>query len=137
MVDKVLQPVARAQAKSRILIALFGMPMGIMALEQAQTLPERQRLTREAVILPMLREAAVMWVEYAGPAIEAKMQRDADRGPLYEEADELLRFLLYGQAPAAPGPEAAPVWEDPDQGAAYAQQQATPGGFGGFMAPAP
>jgi hypothetical protein len=132
--DKVLQPLARAQAKSRILLALFGMPLGIIGLEQAQTLPERQRLVREAMILPMLRECAVMWVEFAGDKLKEKAERDAARGPLYEEADELLAFLLYGQAPADPpagawtGP-AAEAWGDEDQAADAAQQAATPGGF--------
>jgi hypothetical protein len=142
VVDRVLQPVARAQAKSRVLVALFGMPMGILALEQAQTLPDRQRLAREAIIVPMLREAAVMWVEYAGDAITRKAERDAARGPMYEEADALLRHLIYGEPlgvpdPGEPGPEWAAAPAPEDQAARAAQQQATPGGFGGFMAPAP
>jgi hypothetical protein len=131
-VDKVLQPLARAQAKSRILLALFGMPLGIIGLEQAQTLPERQRLVREAMILPMLRECAVMWVEFAGDKLKEKAERDAARGPLYEEADELLAFLLYGQAPADPGTGAAAAWapaSEEDQAATDAQHAATPGGF--------
>ena len=136
LVDKVAQPLARAQAKTRILTALFGMPLGILALEQAQTLPEKQRLTREALIVPMLRECAVMWIEYAGPAIQRKMERDAERGPLYEEADELLRFLLYGPA-ADPGPGDGQAWAGgEDQAAADAQKQATPG-FMGFAAGPP
>jgi hypothetical protein len=145
-VDRVvLQKAARAQDKTRILAALFGMPAGIIMLEQAQSLPERQRLTREAIILRGLRECAVMWVEFAGDKLKEKAARDAQRGPLYEEADELLRFLLYG-TPVAQGAgtaqDVADAWaaatsSPGDQAAADAQAQATPGGFGGFMAPPP
>jgi hypothetical protein len=145
LVDKALQPIARAQAKSRILVALLGMPLGIAALEGAQLLPEQQRIAREAVVLPMIREAAVMWVEIAGDKIKEKAERDAQRGPLYEEADELLRYLLYGE-PLGGQPETEPgagqAWAaattaPEDQAAARAQHEATPGYMGGFMAPPP
>lgn len=137
-VDKVLQPLARAQAKSRILIALFGMPLGILGLEQAQTLPERQRQVREAMILPMLRECAVMWVEFAGDKLKQKAERDAARGPLYEEADELLAFLLYGQAPTGQATGHAGDWPAPDEDDQAAEQaQRGPDGFMTYHPPAP
>lgn len=154
LVDRGLQPLARAQAKSRVLLALFGMPLGIIGLEQAQTLPPRQRALREAVILPTLRECAVMWIEFAGDKLAEKADRDAKRGPLYEEADELIKFLLYGQPPGDGVPGAQQVDEhvhlpgDPpcpgcgwgmytpdDQAAAHAQRAATPG-FMGFASAA-
>jgi hypothetical protein len=131
--DRALQPLARAQAKGSILVALFGMPLGVLALEQAQTLPDKQRATREAIILPMLREAAVTWVEFAGPAIKRKMDRDAERGPLYEEADALLAYLFYGE-PAQAEPSPGEGLGEEDQAAAAAQHQAAPG-FMGFGAP--
>lgn len=136
--DKPLQVAARAQAKLRIGSAIIGMPLGIIALERAQALPEKQRVMREAVILPMLREAAVMWVEFAGEAIKRKAERDAQRGPLYEEADLLLRHLLYGdpldaETVAEPGPAGyAPPPAAEDQAAAWAQHHAAPGFMGGL-----
>lgn len=132
LADRVLQPVARAQLKANVLGALLGMPVGVVLLEQAQTLPEGPRAMREGLILAGMRECAVVLAEFMAEDMSARMEREAERETRYAEADAMLQFILYGVTPAAAG-EPAPE----DQAAAAAQQEATPGAFGGFMAPPP
>jgi hypothetical protein len=145
-VDRPLQYVARAQAKANLAAALLGMPVGIIMLEHAQTLPDRQRLLREAVILPALRECAVSYIEIAGDKLLERAKRDAERAPLYDQADAIIAHLLYGaplgddlgaagQAAGDPGAWAAAVADEQDQAAGQAQAEAAPGAYSGFMAP--
>src|SRR5262249_23017245 len=126
---------ARAQAKGRVAAALLGMPLGVIMLEHAQTLPDRQRLMREAVIVPGLRECVVQYIEIAGDKLVEKMKRDAERGPMYEQADRIIAHLWRG-APLDPAdaPAPGPVWPgatEPEPG----DQAGAPGGPPGWRAP--
>jgi hypothetical protein len=137
VIDRVLQPVARLQAAGSVLGALLGLPAGVLMLEQAQTIANPQaRAVREGLILGGMRECAVILAEFIEEDMADRIQREADRETRYAEADQMLQFILFGVQPGqAEDQSGAPL--DEDQAAANVQQQATPGGFGGFMAPPP
>jgi hypothetical protein len=100
--DRALQPIARAEAKSEKVLALFGPPMIVAALQAAQGLPDEQRALREAFLIPMLRESMVLCVDVAGDKMAAKAERDAERGPAYQEADRLIAMMFAPPTPAGP-----------------------------------
>jgi len=119
VVDRVLQPVARAEEKGRKTLALIGPPVIVAALEHAQTLPDQQRQMREAVLVPMLRESMVLWVEVAGDKVEEKARRDQELGPTYERVDELLAMIF--------APPTVPSGTSEDGQAATVQAEAMAG----------
>lgn len=120
--DRILQPLARAEEKGKKILALAGPPMIVLALEQAQQLDDAQRMAREAFLIPMLREALVLWGDVAGDKLEEQMARAAERGPSYERADELMALIF---APPTAGPATSPpAPEDEDDAAAEAQHMA-------------
>jgi hypothetical protein len=102
VVDRVLQPVARAEDKGKKVAALALPPLCVLGLEMAQQLPDRERMTREAFLIPILRESMVLWLDVAGDKVEAKAQRDAERGPIYEQVDGLLA-MIFNPPTAPPG----------------------------------
>lgn len=110
MADRILQPLARAEEKSKKVLALAGPPMIVAALEASQGLPDDQRLMREAILVPMLRECMVLWVDIAGDKVTEKARRDAEMGPVYEQVDELLAMIF-----SPPPPPQASVVDDEDQ----------------------
>jgi hypothetical protein len=105
MVDRALQPIARAEQRSEKVLALFGPPLIVAALQSAQGLPDEQRQLREAFLVPMLRECMVLGVDIAADKIKVKAERDAEMGPAYAQADELIAMIFnppsaYAQAGA-------------------------------------
>ena len=109
--DRVLQPLARAEEKGKKVLAVAAPPMLVLALEQAQGLPDAQRLAREAFLVPMLLESLLLWDDVAGEKIEAQIQRDAERGPARERAEKIMAMIFApptaGAASPAPEDEAA------------------------------
>lgn len=101
--DRALQPLARAEEKGKKVIAVAAPPMIVLALEQAQRLPDPQRMAREAVLIPMLREALVIWDEVAGDKLEEQLDRSAARGPAYERADRIMAQIFAPPTPAGAG----------------------------------
>jgi hypothetical protein len=122
-VDTALQPFARAEEKGKKVFAVAAPPVLVFALEQAQRLPDAQRLPREAFLVPALREALALWDEVAAGKMEEQIARSEKMGPRYEQADRLLAMIFApptgGPATSAPPPEAAE-----DDEAARAQQMA-------------
>lgn len=124
MVDRALQPIARAEDKGRKVAALAGPPMIVAALEQAQRLPDTQRQMREAILVPMLRESLVLLVEVAGEKVDEQMRRAEERGPAYAKADEYMAMIFAPPSPAAGGGMSA---EDEDVARAQAGAMAGAG----------
>lgn len=112
-VDRALQPIARAEEKAEKVIALVVPPVIVGALEAARGLPDDQRMMRQAILIPILRESMVLWVKVAGDKVQEKAQRDADLAPIYAQVDQLLAFIAQepDQAPGdqAPAPDMAGV----------------------------
>jgi len=101
MVDRALQPVARAEEKAEKVIALVGPPVLVGAIQAAQGITdERERAMRLAILVPMLRESMVLWVKIAGDKIEEKARRDQEMGPVNEQVDRLLA-LIFPPPPVA------------------------------------
>jgi hypothetical protein len=126
MVDRALQPIARAEQRSEKVLALFGPPLIVAALQSAQGLPDQQRAMREAFLVPMLREAMVLGVDVAADKIKVKAERDAEMGPAYAQADELIAMIFnppsaYTEAEAAAAEAAAAEDEQADAAARNAQ----------------
>lgn len=109
-VDRVLQPIARAEEKAEKALALFAPPAIVAALEVAQQLPEQQRKTREAILIPLLERSMVLWVRIAGDKIGQQLERAAEEEPAREKARQLLAMIFgppAGTAPPAPEDDAA------------------------------
>lgn len=118
VVDKVLQPVARAEERAEKGLALIAPPLLVAAIERAQELPDADRMMREAVLVPLLRESLVLWVKVAGDKVEEKARRDQEMGPVNERVDLLLQQIFA--APAPPSTVPGHVVEDEDVAAAQA-----------------
>lgn len=87
VVDRILQPLARAEGKGEIAAALIGPPliMGALTVKPGAA----------PVLIPALRESLRLWVDVAG----SRMTEAAERRRQYEETDgklveELMRYLL-------------------------------------------
>lgn len=100
VVDRALQPIARAEARAEKVAALVGPPVIVGALAAAEGLPPEQRAMRQAILVPLLRESMVLWVQVAGDKVEAKAARDAESGPVMEQVDALLAQIFPMPAPA-------------------------------------
>lgn len=108
-IDRGLQPVARAEDRAEKVVALIGPPMIVGALQAAQGLPDDQRMMREAILLPMLRETLAMQVRVAGDKIDRVMARNAERGPVYEQVDAMIKAIFE---PLVPPPGAGDLEAD-------------------------
>jgi hypothetical protein len=108
--DPALQVAVKYQAKGKVVGALILPPMCVAALEHAQTLPEEQRLMREAFIEPILDRSLVMLARVMGEQAEEIQRRITEEAPAREEAEK-LKALIYGmrRQPAAPDPEPVPA----------------------------
>lgn len=100
-VDRVLQPVARAEEKAEKVLALAAPPMIVLGLEAAQALPEDQRRMREAILLPLLQESLVLWVKIAGDKVDERMAREEEEAPAREKAAQLIQMMFAPPAGAA------------------------------------
>lgn len=94
IVDRGLQPIARAEQKAGKMAALLGPPVFVGALQAAQGLPPEQRAVREAFLVPMLRESLVLAMDVAGDKIEARAEREAEQGPKYEAAERVMAMMF-------------------------------------------
>lgn len=123
--DRVLQPLARAEEKGKKVLAVAAPPMLVLAIEQAQALPDPQRMAREAFLVPMLLESLTLWDDVAGEKIEAQMARDAERGPARERAQRIMAMIF-----APPTPAGSPGTSPEDETAARAQADMAGAGIG-------
>lgn len=111
VVDRVLQPVARAEEKAEKVIALIGPPVLVLALEQTAMMPPEQAAMRQAIIVPMLRESLRVWLQVAGPKVEEAARREAEYQEKFGHTiDELMALFMNGTVPGDvvdPEPEMA------------------------------
>ena len=70
-----------------------------------------QRMVREAILVPMLRESMVIWIKIAGDKVEEKAARDAEYGPMYEQVDRLIGMMFAPPVPPEGG-EPAPAADE-------------------------
>lgn len=106
IIDKLLQPVARAEAKGEATVAIIGPPLCVVAL-QAQP-------GMAAVILPLLRQSLAMWIRISGPmAVQAAKQEAAWEAEYGPEIDAMISLMFAG----IPGfdPAAGPFEGTPDR----------------------
>jgi hypothetical protein len=106
-VDRVIQPLARAEARAEIGFALIGPGLCVAGLRAADGLPEQQRAMRQAIILPILRESIVINLQIAGTLAEQRIEEGIDLTPFYAKADEVLA-AVFAPPPGQPVPEPAP-----------------------------
>lgn len=106
-VDRVLQPVARAEAKAEKVLALAGPPMLVAALEASATLPEQQQRARQAILVPLLERSLVLWARIAGDKLAVQIER----APEDERARQQARQLIEMIWPPEPAPEPGPHHE--------------------------
>lgn len=107
--DKALQPIARAEGKAEMGLALLGAPLCVVGLEVAQQLPEEQRKLREAILWPLLIESMVLWDQVAGDKAEEIIERANREAPSRQRAEQLASLIFAG--PPAPSATAEPERE--------------------------
>lgn len=108
VVDKMLQPLARAEEGGKALFALLGPPALVTAIALQ---PDYQ-----VMLLPALRESLRTWIEVAGPKFTEAAARDAAFEEEYgQDIDAFIQMLFApspGQAPADDGPGDGPSEDD-------------------------
>lgn len=104
MMDRVLQPVARAEDKIDKGIALVAPPILVLAVEQSFALPPREQMMRQAFLMPMLRETLRIGMEVSeqyADQIRARLEQDARWD---KEIDDLIA-LIFAQPQAETVPD--------------------------------
>lgn len=109
VVDRALQPVARAEAKAEKMLALVGPPILVLALEQTSMMEPQQAAIRQALIVPMLKESLRIWLQVAGPKVEEAARREKEYQETFGQSiDEMIAlFFAQPQAMVVPEPEMA------------------------------
>jgi hypothetical protein len=94
VVDRLLQPVARAEAKLDKVVALAAPPLIVLAVEQSFQLPPQEQMMRQAFLMPMLRESLRIGMEVSesyADQIKARIEQDAKWD---KEIDELIAMIF-------------------------------------------
>lgn len=99
LVDRVLQPLARAEEGGKLLGALLGPPL-IVTFMQAQP-------SSWPVLMPLLRESLLIWCEVAGPRMAAAVQRESDFEETYGTTVDDMIALLFAVPPGTAEERAA------------------------------
>lgn len=107
-VDRLAQPLIRAEAKGEKVFALIAPPVLVGAITAAQGLPDDQRAMREAILFPMLREALVLNVEIAGERLTAELDRVSESAETAAKVDRMLSEIFASFGPPAAGDEPVP-----------------------------
>ena len=103
IVDRALQPVARAEEKGEKVIALIAPPLLVAKLEQdaaleaAGAITPQQAMMRRAFVVPMLRESLRIWLEVAGPKVEEAARREKEYQETFGHTIDELLALFFGQ----------------------------------------
>jgi hypothetical protein len=95
VVDKWMQPLARAQQSGTAMFALAGPPVLVTALQlQPQSAP---------FIMPVLRESMLAWCKVAGPKMEQALKREREfEAEFGDSVDAMLAFILADMIPDSP-----------------------------------
>jgi hypothetical protein len=102
--DRFLQPLARAEDKLDKVFALAAPPVLVLAIDMANGLPPAEAAARQAVLVPMLREALRVSMEVSEAYAEAITERLAQNMKYDAQIDTLLA-VIFGQAEAKAEPE--------------------------------
>lgn len=108
IVDRGLQPLARAEDKAKKVAALVMPPLCVAGLEMAQRLPDDQRKQREAILYPVLIQSLILSERVAGEYAEQIMEQVQRDGPARERAENTAR-LIFGEAPQPADRETVPA----------------------------
>ncbi len=98
IVDRALQPVARAEEKAEKVLALIAPPVLVVAIEQSMTLPPEAMMMRQAILMPMLKESLRIWLTVAGPKVEEAAQREAEYQEKFGRSIDEMIALFFGPA---------------------------------------
>lgn len=85
IVDRALQPIARAEERGELAFALIGPPLlvGALTTEKGQA--------AAPILVPMLKESLRVWLTVAGPKIEIAQKREAEFAEKYgAQIDDLI-----------------------------------------------
>ena len=117
IVDRALQPVARAEEKAEKVLALVAPPLLVATLEQtaaleaAGAITPQQAMMRRAFQVPLLKESLRVWLEVAGPKVEAAARKEAEYAEKFGHTIDELMALFFGPVTATaehvPEPEPA------------------------------
>lgn len=107
VVDRVLQPVARAEEKAEKVLALVAPPILVLAIEQSQQLPPEQMMMRQAFLVPMLKESLRVWLQVAGPKVEEAARKEAEYQEKFGQTIDEMISLFFPPAPTAEAEQSA------------------------------
>lgn len=99
VVDKALQPIARAEEKAEKVLALVAPPVLVMAIEQSRFLPPQQMMMRQALLVPMLKESLRIWIQVAGPKVEEAARREADYQERFGNTIDEMMAMFFAEPP--------------------------------------
>lgn len=86
--DRLLQPLARAEAQGKVWGALLAPPLLVAAIDK--------RPDKAEMLLPMLRQSLAWHIEVAGPKMEEKAKRDAEFEEKYGANVDMLIGMIFG-----------------------------------------
>jgi hypothetical protein len=107
IVDRLLQPAARAEDKLDKVFALVAPPLIVLGIEQAAALPPQQAMMRQAFLMPILRESLRVGLEVSeqyADRLTARVKEDQARDA---QIDDLIGLIFA----MPPQPETAAAAE--------------------------
>lgn len=99
VVDRLLQPIARAEEGGKAVFALLGPPL-IVTMMQSQP-------AMFMLLLPALRESLLYWCEIAGPLMEKAVERETTFEGTYGKTVDDMIAVLFAPPPQTPEEKAA------------------------------
>jgi hypothetical protein len=108
--DRILQPLARAEDKLDKVFALTAPPLIVMALDASKGLPPGEQAARQAILVPMLREALRVSLEVTESYAEQITLRLEQNARYDAQIDRLIAMIfgqVEGEAEQAEDPEPA------------------------------
>src|SRR6266478_1273172 len=96
VIDRMLQPIARAGQGGETAFALLGPPLIVGVLSS----PRGQNMA--PVLVPVLKQALRSWIKIAGPKLEKLEKEEAEFEEHYgQRIDAMIEFILTGEQHAA------------------------------------
>jgi hypothetical protein len=89
--DRILQPLARAEAQGKVWGALLAPPLIVAAIDK--------RPDKAEYLLPMLRQSLAWHIEVAGPKMEEKMKREQEFEAKYGASVDQMIAMIFGVEP--------------------------------------
>lgn len=106
ILDRLLQPAARAEDKLDKMFALVAPPLIVLGIEQSASLPPQQAMVRQAFLMPLLRESLRIGLEVSESYADQMRARIESEARYDAEVDELIKLIFaMPQATAEDVPE--------------------------------